>query len=119
MELSNQDKHILQTFERRRYEPRQIRKRLREAGLGYCGVCETVKAVADFSPGQSWCRPCNAAKSIEYYHTNREDVLARRTIYSRLNREAANAISESAGTEPDPTDLLSDATNFFDIDERD
>lgn len=111
MILADHEMHILRTFSGHRFESRQIRRRLRAAGLTYCGICNSVKDSSEFSGRLAICRPCAAEKSRQRYAQKHEEINRNCAAVRRHEREAIHK-ARSRHTEPDPSELLSDTLCF-------
>ena len=108
MLLTDHEKHVLRTFDGRRYESKQIRERLHEAGLRYCKHCDSVKPDSTFGKNLYACKRCGAAVRRKYYAVNKEDIARRSAVYRRLNMEAS---VKAPATDPAP-ELLDDSSHF-------
>ena len=106
MILTNAEKCVLRTYHPSRYEPRQIRSRLKADGLRFCTRCEVAQPLDAFSTTRHECRPCSAKTSAEYRAANRDEINHRRGVYRCANRSFHN---KPARADPEPiSDLLSD-----------
>lgn len=109
MLLTPRERHILRTYFNSSYESRQIRSRLKAAGLRYCSQCERPKAFEEFSGLLGVCKPCDARRSREHYANNKAEINRRATFERRINRSY-----KPPQTTGSPSELLVDD---FDIED--
>jgi hypothetical protein len=67
MHLTETEWHVLRNLHGNAIPARDLRARLRGAGLRYCDGCDSVRAVSDFSPNgpgrlQLRCRACSRVR---------------------------------------------------------
>jgi hypothetical protein len=64
-----------------------------KANTKACRCCGEVKSTAEFSKEgnglRSWCKPCDSARSRQYYATHRTERQAYQQDYYYLNRDEA------------------------------